>query len=202
MHINLILETEQRSASPVSLSTLIRIVIATVAIVLSLWLVSVYLSYRELKNSVKYCDVEWAQTEPKFVAAQQLRQELIVKSAKLKEIKGWHTTRIEWGLQMEGLQAVIPPLIQLTEFRVSQDILTLSNNVPARVFELRLSGKTGAARSESNVSAFQMALFKQPPFDSFVEAVNIPAGAFRQNPLNKTDRVFEIVCKYIPRSFE
>lgn len=202
MHINLILENEQRSASPVTFAMFIRIVAGTLIVLVLLGLFSVYFSYRELQNSVRYCDTEWVQTEPKFLAAQQLRQDLIARSAKLKEIQGWHTTRVEWGRQMDGVQALIPSLIQLTELKVSQDILMLSNNVPARVFELRLSGRTAAPRSEVNVSEFQTALFKVPPFDTFVESVNIPAGAFRQDPLNKTDRVFEIVCKYNPRSFE
>ncbi len=202
MHINLILENEQRSASPVSLSMLIRIVSGTIVTALVLWIVSIYVSYRELQNNVRYCDTEWTQTEPKHLAAKQLREDLIQKSAKLKEIQGWRSTRIEWGRQLENIQAITPTMIQLTELRLSQDNLMLSNNIPARFFDLRISGRTGSARSEVNVSGFQEALFKQPPFDKFVESVNIPSGAFRQDPITKTDRIFEIVCKYNPRSFE
>lgn len=202
MHINLILENEQRSASPVSLAMFIRIVIGTIASAVVLWIVALYVSYRELQSSVRYCDTEWEQTEPKHLAAKQLREDLIQKSAKLKEIQGWRPTRLEWGKQLESIQSITPPMIQLTEMRLSQDILVTTNNIPARVFELRLSGRTGSARSEANVSRFQEALFKQPPFDTFVESVNIPSGAFRQDPMNKAERVFEIVCKYNPRSFE
>ena len=202
MHINLILETEQRSASPVSLTTLLRIAGGTVVAILILWLLSVYSSYRNLQSSVEQCDNQLKLTQPKFIAAQQIRTDLIQKSSKLKEIQSWRKTRIEWGDQLESLQAITPSMIQLTELHISQDILVRSNNIPSRVFEMRLAGKTSADRSEANVSEFQQALFKQPPFDSFVETVSIPAGAFRQDPLTKTDRVFEIVCKYNPRSFE
>lgn len=202
MHINLILDNEQRSASPVSLTMVVRLVVGTVITAVVLWILSLYVSYRELKNNTQYCSNEWAQTEPKHVAAKQLREDLIQKSAKLKEIQGWRSTRIEWGKQLENIRGIIPPMIQLTEMRLSQDILVTSNNIPARVFELRVSGRTGSARSQANVSRLQEALFKQPPFDSFVESATIPSGAFRQDPINKADRVFDIVCKYNPRSFE
>lgn len=202
MHINLILETEQRSASPVSMAAFFKITGGTIIAVTILWLLSVYAAYRNLQASVEHAANRWKTTEPKYIAAQQLRADLLQKSAKLKEIQNWRTTRIDWGFQMDSLQSITPSMIQLSELRISQDILVRSNNIPARVFELRLTGRTGAARSEINVSEFQTALFKQPPFDAFIETVSIPAGAFRQDPVNKTDRVFEIVCKYNPRSFE
>jgi hypothetical protein len=202
MHINLILETEQRSASPVSFSTLLKISGGTGITILILWLFSGYFAYRDLQASVEQCENQWKLTQPKHIAAKLLRADLLQKASKLKEIQSWRTTRIDWGRQLESLQVVTPPMIQLTEIHINQDVLVLSNNVPARVFEMRLTGRTGAARSEVNVGEFQQVLFKHPPFDAFVETVSIPAGAFRQDPLNKTDRVFEIVCKYNPRSFE
>lgn len=202
MHINLILETEQRSASPVSFSAFLKILGGTGITILILWLFSGYFSYRSLQESVEQCENQWKLTQPKHIAAKLLRADLLQKASKLKEIQSWRTTRIDWGRQLEILQVVTPPMIQLTEIHISQDVLVLSNNIPARVFEMRLTGRTGAARSEVNVGEFQQALFKRPPFDTFVETVSIPAGAFRQDPLNKTDRVFEIVCKYNPRSFE
>jgi len=77
----------------------------------------------------------------------------------------------------------------------------LSNNVPVRVFELRLAGRTGALRSEANVSELREALAGQPPFDVFIENVSIPPGSFRQ-VREQSDRTFEIVCKYFPRPFQ
>ena len=202
MHINLILETEQRSASPVTFKSLLKIAGGTVIVMLILWLVSVYSAYHELQANVKQAENEWMITEPKYIAAQQLRTELAQKNTKFKEIQSWKTTQIDWGYQLDRLQTITPSMIQLTELHISQDILVTSNNMPARVFTLRLAGKTNAERSEINVGEYQQALFKQPPFNDFVETVNIPAGAFRQDPMTKTDRVFEIVCKYNPRPFE
>ncbi|MFZ4779869.1 MAG: hypothetical protein ACOYM3_31300 [Terrimicrobiaceae bacterium] len=195
MHVNLMLESERRSASPVSLQMTIRIILGTLAAVFLMVLISVFSTHRALKNSVRYNEDEWVRTEPKYKAALQLRDDLARKTATLKEIQSWRESRIAWGRQLEYLQEVVPSAIQLTELRVTHDLLVMTNNVPARVFEMRLSGRTGALRSEADVSEFRQALSGQPPFDKFMEAVSIPPGAFRQDPATKSDRVFEITCK-------
>ena len=97
---------------------------------------------------------------------------------------------------------MIPPSVQLTEMHVTQELLLTSNNIPSRVFELRLIGRTGAVRSEENVSELQSVLAGQPPFDVLIETAGIPPGSFRQDPVSKSDRVFEIVCKYRPKLFQ
>jgi hypothetical protein len=202
MRVNLMLESELRSASPVSFTMFVRMVAGTGVVLFILLLASLFTSYRALQNNVRYAGESWAQTEPKYIAALQLRSNLTLRAVTLKEIQGWRKTRIAWGGQLESLQTVIPPLVQLTELRVTQDLLVTTNNIAARVFELRLVGRTGALRSEANVSELREALASQPPFDTILESANIPAGSFRQDPVNKTDRVFEIVCKYLPKPFE
>jgi hypothetical protein len=201
MHINLIMENEQRSASPVSLAMLVKIIVATLITIMVLTLISAYFKYHNLKSSVAISAGKWKETEPKHLAAKQLKLDLDQKNTKLKEIQGWKTTRIHWGQQLESLQTMTPSMIQLSELQVTQDILVRSN-IPSRVFEMRLAGKTSSAGSEIHVRDFQQALFRQPPFDSLIETVSIPAGAFRQDPANKADRIFEISCKYNPRSFK
>jgi Tfp pilus assembly protein PilN len=202
MRVNLILESERRSTSPVSLSVVIRTAAGVAILLVMMFVVSLISSYRALNNSVRYVDEEWKRTEPKYKAALQIRGDLEKTTATLKEIQSWRETRLAWGQQMEYLQQVVPPLVQLTEMRVTQDLLVLSNNIPARVFELRLSGRTGSLRSEANVSELREALAGRPPFNAFIESVSIPPGAFRQDPAVKSDRTFEIVCRYFPRPFK
>jgi hypothetical protein len=66
---------------------------------------------------------------------------------------------------------------------------------------MRITGKTEAPRSEVNVVQFLDA-FKQPSFAGVIESAILPPGAFRQDPVAKTDRIFEIICKYVPRALE
>jgi Tfp pilus assembly protein PilN len=201
MHINLIFEEEQRSASPVSLRLIIRLAALVVLVLAGVWAFSFYAGYHALQNKQRSVEEEWKKTEPKYKAAVQMRDDLVDRTATLKEIKGWSDSRIAWGTQLRSLQPAVPSVIQLTELRVSQTILSLANNLPARAFEMKISGRTGAARSEVNVVQFMEAL-KQPPFTGVIKSAELPPGAFRQDPASKTDRVFEIICKYVPRALE
>ena len=202
MRVNLMLDTERRSASPVSLTMILRTLAGTLAMVVLLLVIALFMSYRALQNNVHYTEEAWKQTEPKYLAALQLRSSLTQKASTLKEIQGWRKTRIAWGRQLESIAVVIPGLVQLTEMRVEQDLLLTSNNIPARVFELRLVGRTGAVQSEENVIELRSALDGKPPFNGVIETASIPPGSFRQDPANKADRVFEIVCKFVPKLFQ
>jgi Tfp pilus assembly protein PilN len=201
MHINLIFEEEQRSASPVSLGLIIRLFIIAAVVLLMVGAVSFYSSYRSLQSEFRGAEDEWRKMEPRYRSVLQLRNDREARESVLREIEGWRDSRITWGNQLSELQHVVPAVIQLTELHVGQTILSLSNNVPARAFELRVTGKTAAARSEANVVQFMDGL-KQPPFTTMIESVVLPPGVFRQDPGSKTDRIFEIVCKYFPRALE
>lgn len=201
MHVNLLFDEEKRSASPVSLALVVRLFALVVLVLTVMGGVSFTVAYRTLQNQVNSAEDEWKRTEPNYKAAVKLRNDLADRNVTLSEIKGWRDSRIAWGRELANLQPAVPAVIQLTELRVSQTILSLSNNIPARAFEMRISGRTGAARSEANVVQFLDA-FKQPPFAGVVASAVLPPGAFRQDPVNKNDRVFEIICKYAPRALE
>ena len=201
MHINLILETEQRSASLVQPRVLIRTMIGVVGVLLFLAVFSFFSSYSNLRHEADRTVDEWRRTEPKYKAALQLRTDLSLRLDLHKDITGWRETRLGWGEQLDALQTAVPPMIQLADLQVSHGLFVMSNDVPARVYELRLSGRTSAAGSEVNVGDFAETLHRTP-FDRWIESAVIPPGRFRQDNQVKTDRVFEIVCKYKPRRFE
>jgi hypothetical protein len=202
MHINLIYETEQRSASPVSLKLALRVLAGAAIALGAIGLFSFIASYQALKSSVRLAEADWAATEPKHKEALRVRGELSRQREVLALIQGWRAARVEWGRQLQDLQPLVPPLIQLTELKVTQNQVLQPKDVPARVFELRVTGRTPAERAEMNVSQLQDVLGKLPPFDALMESVSLPPGAFRQDPLKKTDRLFEIACKYKPRALQ
>ncbi len=200
MHINLIYEEEQRSASPVSLWLMVRVVMGAVLFLLIFWVVMFTIGYRSLIHQVDALDSDWKQTEPKYKAALQVRNDLSERNDTLKALQGWRDARIAWGEQLANIEHIVPGVIQLTEIRVTHTML-LTNNIPTRAFEVKFSGRTAAARSEINVVQFLDGL-KAKPFSQFVESAILPAGAFRQDPVVKSDRIFEVVCKYYPRLIE
>lgn len=177
----------------------IRLVVIVLLVVVGMGIFSFYVSYHTLQNEARAAEEEWQRTDPKYKAAVKIRNDLADRNDTLGEIKGWRDSRIEWGKQLANLQPAVPAVIQLTELRVSHAVLSLSNNVSARAFEMRISGRTMAERSEVNVVQFLEAL-KQPPFAGVIKSADLPSGAFRQDPVSRNDRVFEIICKYVPRA--
>jgi len=200
MHINLIYKDEQRSASPVSLWLMARVAMGSGLFLIIFWIFMFTMGYRSLMHQVAALDSEWKYTDPKYKAALQLRNELAIRSATLKALQGWRDARIAWGGQLDSLTGIVPEVIQLSEIHATHTVV-VSNNIPARVFEVKLSGHTSADRSEVNVLQF-LDGFKTKPFSQFVESAVLPSGAFRQDPVVKSDRIFEIDCKYFPRPIE
>lgn len=201
MHINLIYAEEQRSASPVSLKLVINLAAVAVVVMVLLGTYKFYASYRSLQNMVQAKTTELKMIDPKYKAAIHIRNDLAAKGEVLKEIQAFRNTRLAWGEQLQNIQPAVPAVIQLMELRMSQTVLSLSNNISARVFEVRMTGRTAAERSEVNVVQFLDSL-KAPPFAGVVESAALPPGAFRQDPVSKADRVFEIICKYVPKALE
>ena len=160
-----------------------------------------YSSYRSLQNLVQAKTTELKMLDSKYKAAIQTRNDLAGQGDVLKEIQVFRNTRMAWGAQLQNIQSAVPSVIQLMELRMSQTVLSLSNNISARVFEVRMTGRTAAERAEVNVVQFLDSL-KVPPFAGVVETATLPTGAFRQDPVNKADRVFEIICKYVPKPLE
>jgi len=205
MHVNLILDTEKRSASPVPMTVLIRLALATLVLLVVLAVFTVFSGFRNLQREVRWAHEEWRQNEPKYEAAIKLRNDLVLQKSILEEMKGWQEARVGWSRQMEALQGAVPPSVQLTDLRMGHLLLVLTNNnAAARVFEMRLAGRTGEA-SGANVGDLRSTLTNQPPFAGLVQEADIPPGAFKQDPAHdagRTDRIFEIVCRYQPRKFE
>jgi Tfp pilus assembly protein PilN len=201
MHINLIFEEEQRSASVVSPALGFKLFGMVVVVLGLVWGYSFASHYRIVETNFNATEEEWKQMEPRYKAARQLRRDLTDVEITLKELKMWRDSRVVWSAQLESLRSIVPAVVQLTDLRISQTILSISNNIPVRAYELRLSGKTASVRSKENVVQF-LDGFRQPEFLSHVESAALPPGAFRQDPASKNDRIFEIVCKYGVRPLE
>jgi hypothetical protein len=204
LRVNLILETERRSAGPVQPRTIKRLVVLALAMIPVAAIVLFILSYRNLRRELNQTQAEWKLTQPKYEESLKLKEDLDAQTALLHEITAYKAARIEWGRQLDGLQQVTPPTIQLTALRVTHLMLVVTNGIPARTFELRLAGKAAPPRPETSVGALRDALAGRPPFADLVEAVDIPAGGFKRDPAggDPLARVFEIVGKYRPRKLE
>jgi Tfp pilus assembly protein PilN len=204
MHINLILDAEKRSASPIPLALVLRLAVAVGVLLILLVVFLFFNSYRTAARELQWAQADWKQNEPRHQAAIGQRTDLAFQKTVLEEIQGWPPSRLAWGKHLLALQQVVPDSIQLTELRISQSVVSVSNTVPVRAIELRLAGKTGEA-SGANVSLLRQLLTNTPAFTGLVDEASIPVGAFRQDPdtaAGRNSRVFEIVCRLRPRALE
>jgi hypothetical protein len=167
-------------------------------------LFSFFSGYRTLQRQIRWAQDDLKKLEPQHQAAIQTRNDLAAKRSVLEEIQGWQKSRMAWSAQLAALQQITPAAIQLTELRVAQSMVVVSNYVAARAFDLRLAGKTSES-SGASVSALQQSLTAQPPLTGLVDTAVIPPGSFRRDPtldVSSSGRIFEIVCRYRLLTFE
>jgi len=191
LRVDLILETEQRSASPVSLNFIIRVVAITLLSVL------VLVRLRQYENNLEMI-------KGKHDAYLSLKANMVIKRAVLAECQGWENSRIEWCKVMDAFQRLVPATIQLRDVKVERLNSTV-NKKPVRLFTINIKGKATTDNAANDVEKLRQDLLKAPEFAGRLKEVVIPQGSFKVDPAPaaaKTDRVFELVCRYNPVAYE
>lgn len=203
LRVDLILQSEQRSGSRITLAAVSRVAAIVVPSILAVVLILAFARYRALQSDLQESQATWHDLEPQYKAALVLQKELFQRKVILLEIEGWRTARVEWSSLLRGLQGAVPPSIQFTELRSESLIQTVSNQT-ARVFRLQIRGKTGGPNAQENVTRLRRQMVADAAVTSVVDSVEIPPGAFEQDPTpgaSKYDRVFEVVCRFTPSYF-
>ncbi len=207
LRVDLILETERRSASVVSGKSLVRVayIVAPILVVLIVaWIVVATISLgRELSDLQE----RWKTDEPKKEKAALLRKQLGVNKDIDKEVAGWGKSRLRWHDLLLEIQKQVPPTIQLRDLKITQN-LVITNNAPARVFRMTLQGTAVGNDPEfnkANVQALKVRLEKIPVFYDVMEAGGVRVERFEQpsdKDAQRNNRVFEVSCALKPRKFE
>jgi len=199
LQVNLLVPSEQRSASPVNVKFIKRMVRLAVPTAIALVIASAITDVLTMKSQLRRMEERWADLEPKKKAAQQRQVAIMRNRDILAEIKGWANARNEWHLILPDMFERIPPSIQIRTMTVSQDTPLIGKKVPARVFQLQLTGKAKGENSEQDIQTLRRR------FDE-IEAVSSARvsnyGADYSANADEHDRVFSIVCVFVPRKFE
>jgi hypothetical protein len=200
LRADLILATEQRSASLINPKSIGRIATIIVPLIVVLLIASVVMNTMNLGRRVRDAETQWLATEPKKEKAQKLSLQAKQNRTMLGEIEGWHEARVEWNAQLAAIQEDVSPQIQMNNLRISQVLKLVDDKIPSRIFTLDIAGKAVSAGAEHAVEAFQRRLLTAPVFSGRVQTVEI--SRFGADPANKNDRVFQLGCTYAPRQFE
>ncbi len=199
LRVDLILETEQRSASIFNLKTLTRAVCIIIpSIVAAFFLVS-FLGYWSLKTTVKDMKTEEEIKQPKVARADALRAEVDQNEAIKNELQGRRESAVDWHRQLVELMKVIPQEMYFDSLRVSHTFGS-ENNVTFRQFDMTISGKSKGSKSEDNVLMVKRSLTVSDFFKRYTNPPEVPVFKQDVDPgARKTDRIFRIECRYKPR---
>lgn len=204
-HIDLLLENERRHATPPLVRALFRgFVLLAVTVVLA---ITVLLMHESRRAHTQLIDAQkrWQDLKPRYEDLQRVRASLQELRAAKRQLDNCGDTRLPWGQELADLQRAVPAEVQLTELTVSQFVGSPTSSVKtARIYTLRLSGKVGGDEADAHVKDL-MAHVSSETATGRVESVAVPPGGFRQDTdrgAGRSDRVFELICRYRPRIFK
>jgi Tfp pilus assembly protein PilN len=204
LRVDLILDTERRSALPVTFAFAVRLgALIAISLVVLLCLAFVK-KYNDVNRDLRWAQDNLRASQSRYENILALKTSLAWQKSILAEFESWEQSRIPWHRLLRALQNYVPPTIQLTELRVDRVIKTIDKK-PARVFKLQLKGKATTARADLDVDKLRNDILHSPAFANLLQDVEIPPGSFKQDPnpqAAKSDRLFELVCNFIPQVLE
>ncbi len=202
LRVDLILETEQRSASMFNAKSLVRLVVVLVpSLILIAFLIS-FAGLLSLKNTAKQMDTELEIKQPKVARADALSVEVAKNERMEKELAGWRTSSVDWHRQFVDLMKITPKGMYFESLRVSHSFQTEKKLPPSRKYSVTIAGKSKGANSEDNVLLLKRSLTVS---EFFSKCMNPPDASLKQDPTQgakKTDRIFRMECNYKPRMME
>jgi hypothetical protein len=197
LQVNLILESERRSASRVSKKFLLVASVLFAASVFLLYSVIVLIGAQFAKQKLYDAERENKQLEPLFRQVCDLQRELTKFQNLTNEIAAWADTRPRWPGLLQGIQSSVSPNIQLTRLTVNESIV-LVDNMPVRKISLFLHGKAAAESSEIDVQQLENDLKTKPPFDAIMERAEVKQFESLKNQSAQNMRAFDIECRFKP----
>jgi Tfp pilus assembly protein PilN len=204
LKVDLILPTEQRSASVLNVKSLVRIASVIIPILVAMVIGNFILGMLQTRNRLNQLESQWNTASPQQDDALTLREQLQTHRRVLSEIEGWRSSRFVWSEQLNGLLDQVPESIQLRQYRVSQTLhLNESSTQPVRAFGASLAGVAEGRSADDDVQALKIRLSDTEPFASKIASVEVPAfGADPSPSASKSDRIFRIEMRYQPRPFQ
>ncbi len=201
LRVDLILDTEQRSASPINLKSIIRILCITIPLIIVVIIGIALAKANQSRNELNTLETTHALTKPKFDEAVAMSSSLKNYDDLLDELESWKNARIEWHKQLREVQKQLPLEmdIQLTELEVIGASKLIDNRYPARVFTLTLEGKGTGGGAENNIGRLMTVLQNGEAFAPLVESLEVKRF---DKGARRSDRVFTFTTTYEPRIFK
>ncbi|MEI6971442.1 MAG: hypothetical protein WCL44_07965 [bacterium] len=203
LRVDIILESERRSASPVSLKAAAKIIGGLVLTLLVAGVLIYIINAQSAKRRRADIEQDWERTSKIEARIRGDQKDLDWLNDVHAEIEGWKQARMLWHQHLADFQALVPPNIQITSFQVDEQIPTTGTGArltSMRAFTLNLQGRAEGDNPRGAVDGFLTALRQGAGFSNLVEEAKVLK--IDTNPLDKTNhRIFTILVKYKARSF-
>jgi hypothetical protein len=203
MRVDLILQSEQRSASVFTPKMLIRILSFVLPALLLLAVASLVMKVMGLSAEHERLDRDWLKAGPKQEQAIKLTGQLNANRRILDELEGWRKAQMVWHNQLAALPKITPAAVQLTDLNVDQ-VLEAAEKEKAlgRSFTMQLQGRAVGKSADMMVDELENSLKTMSEFAPLIESVEVVSFmADTARGASEDDRLFEIRCKYLPRAF-
>lgn len=208
-HVDLLLEDERRSASPINLGLALRLGGFAAVMVIVVAIVLLFAWRRDVDHKLAVEEARWEQLKPQHLELLTLRVALDKLRASSRQIEACRRSRLPLGVELTQLQSGIPANIQLTALRLNQFIGNQKDGASAgRSYEMHLSGRVSSDNPKRYVDEL-IAYLSTAAYTGRVELVTVPNNGFRKEVVRvsalgetRTDWFFELVCRYRTRSFE
>lgn len=198
LQVNLILDSEARSGSTISLKFMIRILAVGVPVLLGLAIAGLILAGRSAKQGLIFAEQEKKDVTPVFNSVIKMKQELKEARQIVDALEGWGLSRADWHFLLRRLQAVVPPSIQLLRMNVNETIGP-ADNISARLAVLYIKGKVLGDSAEDDVRVMVKALQTGPDFTNYFAKVNVQRFEASESATEKNARIFDLECILAPR---
>jgi hypothetical protein len=210
-HVDLLLDEERRSASPLNVGMVLRLGSFIVAAVLLLMTMKLFFESRDVEARAAEAKRKWEHLKPQHAELLALRVSLNELRASSRQVEACRRSRLPQGVgaELTQLQLGVPEEIQLQELRLSQFVGTpKAGAVATRTYELRIKGKVAGEDPKRNVDELIGYLSAAAYTNRMLKPV-IPNNSYRKETVRvpgtgevRTDWFFELLCPYRPRSFE
>lgn len=205
LRVDLILESEQRSGSPVNVKSVTRVATFIVPAIIAFIVIVGLLNLRAVSSTVKNRDKEWKQKSTQQEDAIELRAAVESNQAMWDEIETWQSSRTDVALLLAALQREVPDSVQMVDLKFS-DVFVFEEAIGVvRRFKLTLNGLADGFKAKDAVEKLTRNLQTAPDFTNMIESASVPPGAFaadRTPGAPKSRRVFRIECTFYQKPFE
>ncbi len=201
LQINFIQPAELRSASIVSLKSLVKIASVMLPLIVIILIVLAYVGYAEQKSSLGLLEDTWKSTEARQQRAQALGLQLEERKSALEELKGWSQSRPDWYAMMGTLSSVVPPVVQLKVLQARQALEVGEDGYPQRTLRIVMNGRCEGPDAEDVVEMFRRSIAVDSQMSDAIRAAQV--AAFREDTETGStpdDRTFQVEVDFIPRS--